>query len=97
MNVLWAGASKDVFVVKATLAHPHNSEIARDFRLRSQCGWSAELCYMGQRQVRGSQACQLPEMGLALTAATPPGAPLLTRTRALVMQNIVGRFARTKS
>ena len=47
--------------------------------------------------VRGSQARQLPEMGLALTAATPPGAPLLTRTRALVMQNIVGRFARTHS
>ena len=36
-------------------------------------------------------------LGLALAAATPPGAPLLTRTRALVMQNIVGRFARTQS
>ena len=36
-------------------------------------------------------------LGLALAAATPPGAPLLTRTRALVMQNIVGRFARTHS
>ena len=36
-------------------------------------------------------------VGLAHAAATPPGAPLLTRTRALVMQNIVGRFARTQS
>ena len=36
VNVLWARASKHVFVVNATLAHPHNSEIARDFRLRSQ-------------------------------------------------------------
>ena len=46
--------------------------------------------------MRGSQARQLPKMGLALAAATPPGAPLLTRTRALVMQNIVRRLGAPK-
>jgi len=46
---------------------------------------------------RANPACVRRALGLTLAAATPPGAPLLTRTRALVMQNIVVRFARTQS
>ena len=49
VNVLWARASKHVFVVNATLAHPHNSDIPRDFRLCSQWHTHASVYTRGHK------------------------------------------------
>ena len=43
VNVLWARARKHVFVVKATLAHTHNSEIAREIFVSARNGTNPAL------------------------------------------------------